>query len=241
MGLIFSGPGRPVMRLDCMFSTVNPLAIVFIALSALSGALHIWAGVNETQRLAYLFKPLTLLLLILVVSCFVENVPGVYLNLIFYGLVFSLAGDIFLMLEKDLFIQGLISFFIAHICYVFAFGQFLDLNSLPWLLLISFIVISFVIWQYLKESLGKLKIPVLAYMSIIIFMSFAAGSWAIQSMGTNNLMPALLAFIGSIVFMCSDTSLAINRFKQKYKYGQVLTLSTYYVAQILFVLSALAF
>ena len=241
MGLISSGPGRLGMRLDCMFSSVDPLAIVFVVLSAFSGALHIWADVNEQQPLAYLFKPLTLLLLILVVSCFVENAPWIYLILIFLGLVFSLAGDVFLMLEKDLFIQGLISFFMAHICYVLAFGQFLDFNSLPWLLLLGFVVISFGIWQYLKGSLGKLKIPVLAYISIIILMSFAAGSWSIQSIGTNNSMPALLAFTGSVIFMSSDTSLAINRFKQKYKYGQVLTLSTYYVAQILLVLSAISF
>ena len=241
MDSIFNGLGRRAIVQACMFSALNPVALVFIALSALSGVLHIWADVNQKQRLAYLFKPLTLLLLILVVSCFVDHAPERYLNLIFFGLIFSLAGDVFLMLEKDLFIQGLISFFIAHIFYVLAFGQFLNFNSVPWLLLISFGVISFGIWQYLKGSLGNLKIPVFAYMSIIIFMSFAAGSWAIQSLGANYFMPALFAFIGSIIFMCSDTSLAINRFKRKYKYGQVLTLSTYYLAQILFVLSVLAF
>jgi uncharacterized membrane protein YhhN len=77
-------------------------------------------------------------------------------------------------------------------------------------------------------------------MGVIVMMSLAAGHWFLQSSG-DLLFPATLAFIGSLIFMCSDTSLSINRFKKKYPLGQFVTLSTYYLAQILFVLSVLSF
>ena len=38
------------------------------------------------------------------------------------GLVFSLAGDIFLMLPKNLFLPGLVSFLIAHMMYLIGFN-----------------------------------------------------------------------------------------------------------------------
>ena len=223
-----------------MFNSIHPLAIVFLSLSAISGGLHIWADYKNKLRLTYLFKPLTLLLMLLVVSCYVPNAPANYLSWIFLGLLFSMFGDIFLMLEKEKFILGLSSFFLAHFFYIVAFTNFIDLQNIHWWLVILLLVATIVIWFYLKESTGRLLIPVSFYMGVIVLMSLAAGHWFLQSSGDLRL-PATLAFIGALIFMCSDTSLAINRFKKKYPCGQFVTLSTYYLAQIFFVLSVLSF
>ena len=37
------------------------------------------------------------------------------------GLLFSLVGDVSLMLPNERFIQGLVSFLVAHLCYIVAF------------------------------------------------------------------------------------------------------------------------
>src|SRR4051794_41583322 len=37
------------------------------------------------------------------------------------ALVFSLAGDVFLMLPRDLFVAGLSAFLVAHLCYIAGF------------------------------------------------------------------------------------------------------------------------
>ena len=44
-----------------------------------------------------------------------------YAGFILAGLVFSLAGDVFLMLPSDQFMAGLVSFLIAHLFYIAAF------------------------------------------------------------------------------------------------------------------------
>ena len=223
-----------------MLNSIHPLAIVFLSLSAISGGLHIWADYKNKLRLTYLFKPLTILLLLLVVSCYAPKAPSNYLTWIFLGLLFSMFGDIFLMLENEKFILGLSSFFLAHVFYIVAFTNFIELQNIHWWLVILLSVAATGIWFYLKDSVGRLLVPVSLYMGVIVMMSLAAGHWFLQSSGDLRL-PATLAFIGALIFMCSDTSLAINRFKKKYPWGQFVTLSTYYLAQILFVLSVLSF
>ena len=223
-----------------MLNPIHPLTIFFLSLSVISGALHIWADYNNKLRLTYLFKPLTLLLMLLVVACYAPNAPANYLSWIFLGLLFSMLGDIFLMLENEKFILGLSSFFLAHVFYIVAFASFIDLQNIHWWLVFILSVATTGIWFYLKESTGRLLIPVSLYMGIIVMMSLTAGHWFLQSSGDLR-FPATLAFIGALIFMCSDTSLSINRFKKKYPWGQFVTLSTYYLAQVLFVLSVLSF
>ena len=43
------------------------------------------------------------------------------LRMVVVGLVCSLAGDVFLMLPEERFVEGLVSFLLAHIAYVVAF------------------------------------------------------------------------------------------------------------------------
>ena len=223
-----------------MLISIHPLAIIFLILSAISGGLHIWADYNNKLRLTYLFKPLTLLLLLLVVSFYAPNAPSDYLSWIFLGLLFSMFGDIFLMLEKEKFVLGLSSFFLAHIFYIIAFSNFIDLQNIHWWLVTLLAVPATGIWLYLKDGVGKLIVPVSFYILIIVLMALTAGHWYLQSLEAMEKV-AGLAFVGSIIFMCSDTSLSINRFKKKYSWGQFVTLSTYYLAQMFFVLSVLSF
>jgi uncharacterized membrane protein YhhN len=42
---------------------------------------------------------------------------------------------------------------------------------------------------------------------------------------------ALLAFLGAVLFLVSDSALAVNRFRGHYKSAPALILSTYFAAQ----------
>ena len=69
------------------------------------------------KPLEYLCKPLTIVLLIgLAASVDVDDslVRGWFVA----ALVLSMLGDVWLMLPRDLFVPGLVSFLLAHIAFV---------------------------------------------------------------------------------------------------------------------------
>jgi len=75
-----------------------------------SGMLHISGAYLKVSSLKYIFKPLTTLLVILLAFEQGSSISPVYKMLILAGLSFSLVGDVFLMLPKDRFVAGLVSF-----------------------------------------------------------------------------------------------------------------------------------
>ena len=80
-------------------------------------ALLDWLAVSRGIRaLEYVAKPATLLAL-LAYAAFGHASPWLVA-----ALVFSLLGDIFLMLPADLFLAGLAAFLIAHLAYIGAFA-----------------------------------------------------------------------------------------------------------------------
>ena len=86
----------------------------------------------------------------------------------------------------------------------------------------------------LLPHLGGMKGPVLVYTSIIVTMTWRAWERAAQGPG----MATRLACVGAILFLISDSALALNRFVAKYKGAQALILGTYFAAQWLIAMSA---
>jgi uncharacterized membrane protein YhhN len=70
--------------------------------------------------LGYVFKPLTLVLILGLALTAPPSRPPRYRWGIVAGLVFSLAGDVLLMLPSNRFLAGLLSFLAAHVCYLAA-------------------------------------------------------------------------------------------------------------------------
>jgi uncharacterized membrane protein YhhN len=182
----------------------------------------------------YIFKPLTTIL-ILCIAFFAGRPSGsTYWVLIMTGIVFSLAGDIFLMLPSDRFIAGLISFFIAHLLFIIAFSMTRSPGLTWWLAGILFILgiwISFLLLPYA----GNIKIPVLLYMAVIVIMNWQA--W--ERWMDMNTPSSLLAGIGASTFLLSDSFLAFNRFRKKINHADAIVLGTYYPAIALIALSAM--
>jgi uncharacterized membrane protein YhhN len=200
-----------------------------IPIIIITGCTHIYAKYKNLKLQEYIFKPLTTSLIIFL--AFFSN-SGDYKNFIILGLIFSLFGDIFIMLSENKFVFGLISFLIAHIIYIYAFS-IKNNFILPMYLSIPFVIYGLVMYLYLYKNLKELKIPVFVYISIILVMGISAFNlWYIKD---NNL--SLLAFIGSLLFIISDSVLAIDKFKKKMYFAQLILLTTYYTSQILIALS----
>jgi len=198
----------------------------------LSALLHITAAYHGPRWQFYLFKPFTLVLLLFV--SWQTGLDSFYHQAIFAGLVFSVVGDIFLMLPQDRFIQGLVSFFLAHIAYSLAFWSQIDGNMVWWLPAMLFGG-GIIVFLLLLPSLGTLIVPVALYIAMIVQMTWAAGEFWLTVGST----AGLLAFIGSLIFIFSDTVLAVNRFRGPFKPSTTLVMSSYYLAQSLFVATLL--
>ncbi len=151
--------------------------------------------------------------------------PG-YQYAIWIGLAFSLVGDIFLMLPGHHFVKGLAAFLIAHICYIGAFYLPVRQVDITKTILI-FIGLGLLVGRLIAPGLGKLKVPVFIYMLVIITMGWQAFTlWRLSP-----IPQAGLALIGALLFILSDSILAINRFRYKFYLAQACILSTYYLAQ----------
>jgi uncharacterized membrane protein YhhN len=201
--------------------------IAMLTLLAISSAsLHIRAEYHGPRYHVYLFKPLTMIFILLIAVQAKKPDTSLYKVAIIAGLVCSLAGDVFLMLPADRFVAGLVSFLIAHLFYITAFTSGTGF-SFSWRSLVLCIIYGIFLFNILSPHLGEMKLPVLVYMVVILVMAWQAWErW--RQTGQSG---ALLAFLGAVLFVISDSALAINRFRGQYKSAQALILSTYFAAQ----------
>ncbi|HEV7844550.1 MAG TPA: lysoplasmalogenase [Pyrinomonadaceae bacterium] len=206
------------------------MIVALTIMAAVSAILHIFAEYRGPQRNVYIFKPLTVLLIIAIA---LQSTFSLYKHLIVAGLLFSLAGDIFLMLPRDRFIAGLVSFLIAHLFYIAAFSVDGALVRPSLLATIALLVYGGLMLRLLLPTLGKMKLPVAVYMLVILLMVWQATNRWINIWTT----ASLLAFAGACLFAASDSVLALNRFRRSFKSAQFLILMTYFVAQWLIALS----
>jgi alkylglycerol monooxygenase len=186
------------------------------------------------DSLHLVFKPLAM---ILAIACVLARHsrgrnPGLPVFLL-AGLAFSLLGDVFLMF-KGYFIPGLASFLIAHLFYIALFHQ-----GVPWFpsrkALAATLAAAAAMYTFLFPTLDPvLKVAVAAYAAVIATMAAQAiGRACVLRDGASVAVAA-----GAVIFMLSDSLLAINRFAMPVPMAQFWVLATYYVAQVLFVHNA---
>ncbi len=156
--------------------------------------------------------------------------PGRVGLLIAGGLALSVAGDVLLEVPADLFVPGLIAFLTAHLVYIGAFVMKWRSAALPALAV-------FALWgggafAFLLPELGDLTIPVGVYCLVIAAMGWrsAAGLGRGDDAAKRT---ALLALVGAVLFMFSDTVLAINKFHTPFEGARYLNLSAYWGGQLL--------
>lgn len=197
---------------------------ILTILAIVSACLQVLAEYRGPKVQIYICKPLTMVFILGIALLGGDSEP-LYKYLIITGLLFSLAGDIFLMLPDDRFISGLVSFLIAHLFYIWAFG--LNLSGYIWWPLMLLGVYGIMIYFFLAPSLSKLKIPVIVYISAILCMVWLAWEGYVQHSSEK----ASLAIIGAGLFAVSDSALAINRFRKPFAQSRAVIMFTYFAAQ----------
>lgn len=207
---------------------MNNLLLLII----LSGLLHITGQYVKIASLKYLFKPLTTILIFILAFQLDPGIHSIYRILILSGLVFSLMGDVFLMLPKDRFIAGLASFLVAHLLFIGAmvsgFGPFY-----AWIPLIAIAIYMGIFLRILLPKTGKMTLPVFIYaLVIMLFLWQAAGrAWYLAGDSSG------YAFYGALLFVVSDSILAYNKFVRPFKAAEFLIMTSYWSALVLLALS----
>ena len=153
-----------------------------------------------------------------------------YQKLIFYGLMFSVLGDLLLEIPADLFVFGLLAFLLAHVSYVLGFlNRKQSVDGIAALILLT-IGIAFFILIY--SGLGDMKIAVAVYMLVILAMVWRAFAQRKIDKFAN------LAFLGALLFMFSDMNIAFDKFYISYEHSSLVIMVTYWAGQFLIFLAA---
>jgi len=187
----------------------------------------------------YSFKPF---IMIWIGAYFLLNSKGIdksVVKLAILAFLFSWLGDMFLMFgDKGFFyfILGLASFLVAQIVYSFLFLRTINLSgNLPFLKknpfwLMVYMAYGLILYIILYNHLdGVLKIAVFVYMLAILCMS----SMALNRYGNGHPISFSYVFTGSLLFIISDSMIAINKFMVPIPYEGIFIMISYISAQYL--------
>jgi len=158
-------------------------------------------------------------------------------RLIITALFFAWAGDImneFMFVNQTLFIFGLSSFVFTIVFYTFAFISPLQrrnyVRSKPWLAAI-FIFYGVVFIWIIYPKLGRLAFPVIIYASVLLFLVITVLN-RIVFVSRKSFKYVLY---GALLFLFSNSFIAINKFRFTYTLSPLFIISTYALAQYLIV------
>jgi uncharacterized membrane protein YhhN len=159
-----------------------------------------------------------------------------YALFIIIGLLFCLGGDVFLALPQDrMFLFGLVSFLLGHVCYVIGFVWIANLSKMTLTGVIVTMLLGVLVYVWLKPHLGTMKKPVIAYILVISLMFI--GAWSVLGMPQQAFTARLLIFVGAASFYISDIFVARDRFVKNAFINRLLGLPLYYLAQFMIAFS----
>ncbi len=215
---------------------------ILISVFLIALAINIFGAETGNQYVQYASKPLLMLLL---AHLFVSEVAGPKSRLTFLillALFFSWLGDVLLMFQERqsvFFLLGLSSFLIAHVVYVLFFHKIRIAETIMsrwWILLIvAAYYAGLIIW--LSPYLGEMKLPVRVYGLVISFMLMMA----LHMLYIANNKAGRLFVAGAILFVVSDSILAINKFFTPVWWASAWIMITYGVAQLFIVMGAVKY
>ena len=175
-------------------------------------------------------KPLLMITLLTYFISASKGYPG-WRVLVVLALMFSWGGDVFLMMD-DMFVAGLASFLVAHIFYIIAYQKTgAAKGKIKPLDLAAFALYGIALIWILYPGLGDMVVPVMAYALVLLTM----GVWAHKRRGATVIASFRYVSAGVILFVISDSLIAVNKFAFDVPAERLLVMSTYMAAQFLIV------
>ena len=196
----------------------------------------------DSPWLEKITKPLLMIVMIIYFVSSVTAISSVLKKWIIAALAFSWLGDVLLMFQQEkpiFFLLGLSAFLIAHIFYILFFHRVRvneQVKSRWWLLVIVAVYYAALI-MLLYPHLADMKVPVPVYGIVISFMLLLA----LHMLFIKNSKAGQLMMTGAVLFILSDSVLAINKFYQPFEAAGLLIMLTYGIAQLLITKGAIAY
>jgi len=204
------------------------LALIFAALESYA----LW---KKLDKLEYVAKPAVMICLFiwLYLSTGLQG-----LTLWFgIGILFSLAGDVLLMISLDrMFVFGLVAFLLAHIAYLVGFqNELMEVTAWSVMLIVLLAIngvrlIRRIVSSIKAKGQTRLVYPVIVYSIVITVMLYAAMTTISNPAWTTR--AAFFVSVGAFLFYLSDLILAWNKFVTPIKNGRILNIAAYHLGQI---------
>lgn len=235
------------------------LFIILFIVDLVIAVMYAKEGHPEVNLKSFVYKMLASAIFVVNgVLAYMHNEPGKYGRLVVIALVLGLIGDALLSFEPFCHgdnrqqkivvftVIGALFFLAGHICYILAFVEELHVRKafnikvflLAWAVII---LLAIIVKTALRAKLGKLALPMLVY--ALGLSAMGAQSICLSLLGFHGNLPMQLLFIvAPLLFIISDSTLAL-KFSDKERFGslniRMVTLITYYAAQMLFGLTVM--
>jgi len=205
------------------------LSLIYLA----AGAAFIIAHYCQQPLTAFITKALILPPLMVIFVLNLKLCSERLHMIMFAGLFFSWAGDVLLEIPgggEVMFMAGLGGFLISLVLFTVAFFSTPGRNEIFhkrfWLILPG-LLYGLIMGIYLSDYLGKMLIPVIIYETVMIIML----TGAISRIGRVDRKSFYLVLAGAILFVISDSILAVNKFAHPVALSTVLIMGTYLLAE----------
>jgi len=220
------------VKLDKFEKTFTALFFVIVIIELFSSTL---SALSSFHNIA---KPLILTSLILFFYLRSNHLMLKTRRLMLLALSFSLIGDVLIIFDDisiNYFLAGLVSFLLAHIMYIFVFLEKRNNSIKPIAYVTILLVYVFGLFYLLKDGLENMLIPVIIYIVAILTMAITT------SLRKGN-VPSLsynLVLVGTLLFVISDSFIALNKFYTSVPNEHLIIMSTYALAQYCIVIGVL--
>jgi uncharacterized membrane protein YhhN len=213
---------------------------ILLFLYALLSVLHLTVEELQIEWLILLTKPLLVSLLALWFWRVTMGSPSSFRKFLLLGLVFSVGGDTLLMFVEHgpqlevFFLLGLGSFLIAQLCYAYALWSFPKVTDgiifrKSWMVVLFLGYLGWILATLWAGIPAPMRLPVGVYATAIVVMAIAAAN--LYGRTTTNIFWGF--FGGVLLFVLSDTLIALNKFGEPIAGARFAIMFTYLAAQFL--------
>lgn len=200
------------------------LAVLF------SGWLFVDASYRGPRWQRWVFKPVTLLLLLLLAW----SAPNIQASgyLILLGLLATLAADALLLLPRERVLYAIGAFFLSHLLYTISFASALTVSFyLPMLAVL--IVIGIALIATIWTRLDDMRWPVVTYIAMTLLMVWMAGDQYFAR-GTDYGFSLL---VGASLLLLSNVVWLVNRYRFTFRAADAIIAASYFAGHFLIVRS----
>ncbi|WP_314419851.1 lysoplasmalogenase [Pseudescherichia vulneris] len=201
----------------------------FIAV-CFSAWLYVDASYRGSAWQRWVFKPVTLLLLLLL--AWQAPMFNAVSYLVLAGLCATLVGDALTLLPRQQLLYAIGAFFLAHLLYTIYFASQMTLSffwPLPLALLVIGVLLIATIWTRLEE----LRWPICTFIAMTLVMVWLAGElWFFRPTS-----PALSAFVGAVLLLLSNIVWLGSHYRRRFKADSAIVSACYFAGHFLIVRS----